>query len=67
MADAVVGKHACEGLTGELRALVGVEDLQLAVASHGIPQGLDADAAPIVIDSRHDSTRRLNQSSTTAE
>src|SRR5664280_569357 len=41
--DAVLGEHAGEGRAGKLRALIGVEDVRPAVASHGIFQGLDAE------------------------
>ena len=39
----LLGEHAGEGCAGELRALVGVEDLRLAVTSQGILQRLDAE------------------------
>ncbi len=41
--DAVTGEHAGERRAGELRALVGVEDVRLAVASESILQRLDAE------------------------
>src|SRR3979411_2710940 len=41
--DAVAGEQAGEGRAGELRALVRVEYLRLAVTSQGILQGLDAE------------------------
>ena len=41
--DVVLGQHAGEGRTRELRALVGVEDLGLAVARQSILQRLDAE------------------------
>src|SRR6266478_10031021 len=41
--DAVVGKHAGEGRAGELRTLVGVEDVRSAVTSQSILQGLDTE------------------------
>src|SRR6202163_2976798 len=41
--DAVAGEHGGEGRTGELRALVGVEDLRPAVTRQGVLQGLDAE------------------------
>ena len=63
---AIAGERAGEGLASELRALVGVEYLRLAVARQGVLQRLDAERASIVIDSRHARTRRLNQSSATA-
>src|SRR5258708_15913377 len=41
--DAVAGEDAGEGRPGELAALVGVEDLRLAVTGHRILQRLDAE------------------------
>jgi len=41
--DAIVGENAGEGRAGELRALVGVEDVRLAVTGQSILQGLDAE------------------------
>src|SRR5206468_1482165 len=41
--DAVVGEHAGEGRAGELAALIGVEDVRLAVTSQRILQRLDAE------------------------
>src|ERR1700693_4936384 len=41
--DAVAGKQAGEGRTGELRALIGVEDLRLAMTAQSIFQCLDAE------------------------
>src|ERR1700710_295525 len=41
--DGVAGEHAGEGRAGELRALIGVEDVRLAVTSQSILQGLDAE------------------------
>ncbi len=41
--DAVVGEHAGEGRASELRALVGVEDVRLAVARESILLCLDAE------------------------
>src|SRR4029077_953311 len=41
--DAVVGEHSGERRAGELRALVGVEDLRLAVMGQGILQCRDAE------------------------
>src|SRR3954447_3700669 len=41
--DAVVGEDAGEGRTGELRALVGVEDVGPAVTRESILQRLDAE------------------------
>src|SRR5674476_1411024 len=43
--DGVAGEHAGECRAGELRALVGVEYLRLAVTSQGILQGLDAEGS----------------------
>jgi hypothetical protein len=64
--NVVVGEHTGEGRPRELRPLVRNEDLQLAMLRQGILQGLDAECRSIVIDRRHDRTRRLAQSSTTA-
>src|SRR5438552_8446069 len=41
--DAVAGEDAGEGRPGELAALVGVEDLRLAVTGHRVLQRLDAE------------------------
>src|SRR5208283_1412668 len=41
--NAVVGEYAGECRAGELRALVGIEDVRLAVPSQGILQRLDAE------------------------
>src|SRR4051812_10183601 len=41
--NAAVGQHASEGRAGELRALVRIEDLRLAVMGHRILQRLDAE------------------------
>src|SRR4051812_3043232 len=41
--DAVVGEDAGKGRTGELRALVGVEDVRPAVTRESILQRLDAE------------------------
>src|SRR6516165_3169116 len=41
--DAVLDQHTGEGRTRELRTLVGVEDLRLAVASKSVLQRLDAE------------------------
>src|SRR5713101_972156 len=41
--NAVVGEHAGVGRARELRTLIGVEDLRLAVASQSILQRLDAE------------------------
>ncbi|MDA9414128.1 hypothetical protein XH81_04570 [Bradyrhizobium sp. CCBAU 25360] len=62
----MTGEHAGERRAGELRALVGIEDVRLALASESILQRLDQNAASIVIETRHDSTRRVAQSRTTA-
>src|SRR3979411_814952 len=43
--DAVAGENAGECRAGELRALVGVEYLRLAVTGQGILQGLDAEGS----------------------
>ena len=64
--NAVVGEHAGEGRARELRALVRVEDVRLAVTGQSILQRLDAERRFHRDRYRHDSTRRLNQSSTTA-
>ena len=36
--DAVLGQHAGEGMAGELRTLVGVEDPRLAMTRQSIPE-----------------------------
>src|SRR6478752_4590376 len=41
--DAVVGEHAGKGRAGELRALVGVEDVRPATMRESLLQGLDAE------------------------
>src|SRR4051812_42130481 len=41
--NAVVGEYAGEGRAGELRALVGIEDVRPAVTRQGILQRLDAE------------------------
>src|ERR1700687_4446399 len=41
--DAVAGEYAGKGRTGELRALVGVEDFRPAVTRESIFQRLDAE------------------------
>src|SRR4249920_646743 len=41
--NAVVGEHAGKSRARELRTLVGVEDLWLAVTSESILKGLDAE------------------------
>src|SRR5207244_7759390 len=45
--DAVVGEHAGKSLSGELRALIRVEDLRLAVTSQGILKRLDTERRAI--------------------
>src|SRR5205823_7405677 len=47
--DAVAGEQAGEGRTGELRALISVEDVGLAVTDQSIPVSTQK-AASIVID-----------------
>ena len=64
--DAVLDQQAGERGARELRALVGVEDLRLAVLGQRLLRVSTQKAASMVIDTRHDRTRRLNQSSTTA-
>src|SRR5271169_459577 len=41
--DTVVGEHAGESRAGELRALVGVEDVRFAVTGQGVLQRFDAE------------------------
>src|SRR5674476_1549881 len=41
--NAVVGEHASEGRARELRTLIGIEDVRLAMMSQGILQRLDAE------------------------
>src|SRR5450830_1215424 len=41
--DPVFDQHASECSAGELAALIGVEDIRLAVPSYGILQRLDAE------------------------
>jgi hypothetical protein len=41
--DAFVGEHAGDGCSGQLPALIGVEDLRLAVAGESLFQRLDAE------------------------
>jgi hypothetical protein len=53
---------AGEGGAGELRALVGVENLRLSVALQGLLQRVEAETRIIVFDSRQASTARLAQS-----
>src|ERR1700737_1075374 len=64
--NAVAGQHTGEGRASELRALVGIEDVRLAVTAKASSSVSTQNAASMVIDTPHDSTRRLNQSSTTA-
>ena len=64
--DLVFDQHASERRAGELAALIRVEDRRLAMAGRASSSASTQNAASIVIDTRHDSTRRLNQSSTTA-
>src|SRR5512144_3074961 len=64
--NAVVGEHGREGRACELRTLVGIEDVGLAVTRQGILQRLDAERRFHGDRYAHERTRRLNQSSTTA-
>ena len=64
--DLAFDQHASERHAGELAALIRVEDLRLAMAGESVLQRLDAECRLHRDRSRHDSTRRLNQSSTTA-
>jgi hypothetical protein len=57
---------AVKGRAGELRALVGVEDVRPTVQRQGLLQVSTRNAAYIVIDNRQDNARRVAQSSTTA-
>src|SRR5450759_4208121 len=41
--DVVIGEHASEGRARELRALIRVEDLRLAVTSQSVLECLDAE------------------------
>ena len=41
--DAVGDQKACEGRTGELAALIGIEDLRLAIAGDGLIDSLDVE------------------------
>src|SRR5437588_12860345 len=59
-ADAVALQHIGEGKAGELRTLIGVEDLRHAVAG----DRLFEKSASIVFDSRQARTLRLAQSIT---
>jgi hypothetical protein len=64
-ANAGVNQHARERRSGELAALVGVEDLRPAVPGQRLLQGLDVrHDASMVFDSRQDNTARLAQSMT---
>jgi hypothetical protein len=58
--NAVLDQPAGERSTGELRALVCVDDLRLAVLRQASSNVSTQNAASIVIDRRHDRTRRLN-------
>ena len=62
----VVGEHTGESSAGELRTLVRVEDVG-GRAGQRVLECLDANAASMVIDSRQDSTRRLNLETTARE
>ena len=54
-----------EGRTGELHALIGIEDARLAMPIHRILQGFDTEnSVSMLIDKRQARTRRLNQSIT---
>ena len=64
--NAVGGEHVGEGRASELRTLVGIEDVRLAVSAKASSSVSTQNAASMVIDTPHASTRRLNQSSTTA-
>src|SRR5262245_31783918 len=59
--DAGRDKHSCEGCRGELRALIGFEDLRRAFASPSCRAAMQKETS-IVFDSRHDRTARLAQS-----
>ena len=41
--DAVAGKRVSESCTGELRSLIGVEDVRFAVACESVLKGLDTE------------------------
>lgn len=56
-------QHGGEVDGGELRSLVGVEDFGPAVTRASSTASIQKSAS-IVIDNRHDRTRRLNQSTT---
>ena len=64
--DPVAVQNRGEGITGKLRALIGVEYFGLAVTSDGFLDCLDARSAVSVFDTRHASTRRVAQSITAA-
>jgi hypothetical protein len=64
--DAVIEEQTRERGTGELRALVGVEDLRSAVARDGLLDGAMQKALSSVMESRQLKTRRVAQSITTA-
>jgi hypothetical protein len=60
--DPLILQHLGEFITGELRPLIGIEDVGLAEPGEGLAQRLDADPAVSVFDSRQDRTRRVAQS-----
>ena len=62
--DPVLFEDAGKRLAGELTALVAIENLGLAVFADRLLERLNAEAASIVIDTRCENTRRLNQSMT---
>jgi hypothetical protein len=62
--DLSLHQHSREVNGGELRALIGVEDVGLAITSKYVLDASMQKSASIVIDSRHDRTLRLNQSTT---
>jgi hypothetical protein len=64
--DAFFFEPSGEGFTAELTSLIGVEDLRLAVLAESLFQCFDTERCLQVIDTRQDSTRRLNQSMTAA-
>src|ERR1700704_2853457 len=64
--NAVVGEHAGEGRPRELRTWSVLEISGLPCFAKASCSVSTQNAASIVIDTRHDRTRRLNQSSTTA-
>src|SRR4051794_25542322 len=65
-ADRLVLQHPGEGCAGELAALVGVEKSGLPWRAMASRTASRQNSASRVIDNRHASTRRLNQSSTAA-